>query len=173
MGDNWRRALAAAPARWSHFMPRVRAILNLQPHTPPAREAALLPAEQLAPQFPIGRAPLFVQLPQPRGGRWNSRLVEQADGDIAIAHAAARLHQAGQAPPHPLPRVPGVELRKHAPAAAEAADGHAKVVDGIGIARARRAILLECQAPQENPGLKTHELAHVHSLALTTEMGRL
>jgi hypothetical protein len=73
--------------------------------------------------------------------------------------------------PELLPSAARIELRKHAQAAAQAADGNPQVVDGFGVARARGARNLETEAPQENQGLLVDKFAHRQDLAFTTEMG--
>jgi len=66
---------------------------------------------------------------------------------------AGHFHQFRELMPDLLPRVAGEERGKNAQAAAQAADGDAQVVDGIGVGVAGGAVQLVGQAPQQNRSL--------------------
>jgi len=75
------------------------------------------------------------------------------ESDIAVAHPAGRFHQLRELAPDLLPRVVGEEPGENVQAAAQAADGDAQVVDGIGVAVAGGAVQLVGEAPQQNRSL--------------------
>jgi len=96
------------------------------------RETAALPAadfeQQLVARFaalPPNRVAMAARGGMPASARsWRA--------DIAVAHPAGRFHQLRELAPDLFPRVVGEEPGENVQAAAQAADGDAQVVDGIG-----------------------------------------
>ena len=128
---------------------------------PLARHGLVPPLADPGQKFGIGLAPFRLQARDDGSLRRNARFGQTLQGNVAVADRAGQLHHLAQLRSNALPGLVRIVEREGAETAAEAADGHAQIVDGIGIAGLRRESQTAGEVSEERFGLLPGIFPHI------------